>query len=316
VRPEIAAFLRDVKDHPDDDTPRLILADWLQDHDDPAERDRGEFIRAQCLRMRLDESHPEHAGFLARERLLLDRHAIEWLGPLFEGPIPYRFQRGLLRLVVHAPELNYARTGHPEEPGSHDLWPWVETLQLDADSFRTLEILADWLRCPSLPGLDLHGWDLGRGRLSQFLAEGRRSGDFLRSLPHLDCSFCRLRAMGAAALTTLPLAALTTLRLEDNGLGDIGVRELLAGARWPNLTTLNLRWNQVTDEGVNVLASAGLFRLTTLYLGSNGISLRGGTALLSSSSLPALRTLYLEHNPISEQEAYDLRRRFGERVRF
>jgi uncharacterized protein (TIGR02996 family) len=34
-RPEVLAFLEDIKEHPDDDTPRLVLADWLEDHGDP-----------------------------------------------------------------------------------------------------------------------------------------------------------------------------------------------------------------------------------------------------------------------------------------
>ena len=39
------------------------------------------------------------------------------------------------------------------------------------------------------------------------------------------------------------------LRLEDNAVGDAGVRALSAGTHWANLTTLNLRWNHVSDEG-------------------------------------------------------------------
>ena len=34
-RPEMLSFLAAVKEAPDDDTPRLILADWLDEHDDP-----------------------------------------------------------------------------------------------------------------------------------------------------------------------------------------------------------------------------------------------------------------------------------------
>ena len=35
------AFLRAICVHPDDDTPRLVFADWLTEHDDPL----GDFIR-------------------------------------------------------------------------------------------------------------------------------------------------------------------------------------------------------------------------------------------------------------------------------
>lgn len=39
------AFLADILEHPDDDTPRLVYADWLEDHGEPQ---RAEFIRVQC----------------------------------------------------------------------------------------------------------------------------------------------------------------------------------------------------------------------------------------------------------------------------
>jgi uncharacterized protein (TIGR02996 family) len=38
-------FLRDIIEHPADDAPRLIYADWLEEHGDP---DRAEFVRVQC----------------------------------------------------------------------------------------------------------------------------------------------------------------------------------------------------------------------------------------------------------------------------
>jgi uncharacterized protein (TIGR02996 family) len=40
-----AAFLADILKHPGDDAPRLIFADWLEEHGDGA---RAEFIRVQC----------------------------------------------------------------------------------------------------------------------------------------------------------------------------------------------------------------------------------------------------------------------------
>lgn len=43
--PEYRGLLWDVIDSPADDLPRLILADWLDDHGEPG---RAEFIRAQC----------------------------------------------------------------------------------------------------------------------------------------------------------------------------------------------------------------------------------------------------------------------------
>jgi uncharacterized protein (TIGR02996 family) len=48
------AFLRAILDNPDDDTPRLVYADWLEEQGDP----RGEFIRLQCLLARMPYDDP------------------------------------------------------------------------------------------------------------------------------------------------------------------------------------------------------------------------------------------------------------------
>src|SRR5262245_45516511 len=40
-----AALLRQIRDDPDDVAPRLVLADWLMEQDDPARQARGELIR-------------------------------------------------------------------------------------------------------------------------------------------------------------------------------------------------------------------------------------------------------------------------------
>jgi uncharacterized protein (TIGR02996 family) len=48
--PEYAALLRAICAEPDDDTPRLVAADWLEEHGDP---DRAAFIRIQVELARL-----------------------------------------------------------------------------------------------------------------------------------------------------------------------------------------------------------------------------------------------------------------------
>ena len=44
------AFLAEIIAHPEDDTPRLIFADWLEEH---GEEERAEFIRVQCAMARI-----------------------------------------------------------------------------------------------------------------------------------------------------------------------------------------------------------------------------------------------------------------------
>lgn len=49
MHPEADAFLDAIFDYPDDDTPRLVYADWLQEH---GQENYAQFIRLQCAAAR------------------------------------------------------------------------------------------------------------------------------------------------------------------------------------------------------------------------------------------------------------------------
>jgi uncharacterized protein (TIGR02996 family) len=92
------AFLQAILDAPDDDTPRLVYADWLEEH---AEPERAEFIRVQCRLARTPEGDPRRQVLEARERELLDRQD-EWLGRLRSPLLHWKFRRGLVDGFAHA----------------------------------------------------------------------------------------------------------------------------------------------------------------------------------------------------------------------
>src|SRR5262245_37162751 len=71
-------FLQAILKAPDDDAPRLIYADWLEERGDP----RGEFIRIQCELARMSEGGQYRAALVEREKKLLAENEEEWLGPL------------------------------------------------------------------------------------------------------------------------------------------------------------------------------------------------------------------------------------------
>ena len=60
------ALHRAVLDHPADDTPRLVLADWLDEFGGPAGRARAELVRAQCEWSALDRG--EHLRAIEEQR--------------------------------------------------------------------------------------------------------------------------------------------------------------------------------------------------------------------------------------------------------
>jgi uncharacterized protein (TIGR02996 family) len=87
------AFLEDVIANPEDDAPRLIFADWLEDLGDAA---RSEFIRVQCDRARLAPDHPRQPELARREQALLAEHARRWAGPLRGLVQEWEFRRGFV----------------------------------------------------------------------------------------------------------------------------------------------------------------------------------------------------------------------------
>ena len=67
-------FLREVLDFPEDDAPRLIYADWLEESGDP----RGEFIRVQCEMAQRDELDPYFYECRDRSSALLAQYGEGW----------------------------------------------------------------------------------------------------------------------------------------------------------------------------------------------------------------------------------------------
>jgi uncharacterized protein (TIGR02996 family) len=91
------AFLQAILESPDDDTPRLIYADWLDEHGQDA---RAEFIRLQCQLSKLPCEDPTWPGLRIREQRLLAKHAREWLGDLRDAVVGWTFSRGFLDDII------------------------------------------------------------------------------------------------------------------------------------------------------------------------------------------------------------------------
>ncbi len=95
-----AALLEQVLLHPDDDRPRLVMADWLQQQGDA----RGELI---ALQVRAARSPPEDAGplleragpLLERAGALLQANAARWTHELRQFTLKQRFERGFVEHV-------------------------------------------------------------------------------------------------------------------------------------------------------------------------------------------------------------------------
>jgi uncharacterized protein (TIGR02996 family) len=97
-------FLRRVHEAPEEDSPRLNYAHWLEERGNPHWVAYAEFIRNQIEAAKLkNRSKNRKAKLLARQKELFAAHSLIWLGPWAEVPYLWIYQRGL-------PERLHART--------------------------------------------------------------------------------------------------------------------------------------------------------------------------------------------------------------
>src|SRR5438046_849825 len=90
------AFLADIREHPDDDVPRLVYADWL---DENGQSDRAELIRVQIELASMPET-ARAEELRQRQDALLKEHAQEWLGPLRRIVAAHEYRRGFVESVA------------------------------------------------------------------------------------------------------------------------------------------------------------------------------------------------------------------------
>jgi uncharacterized protein (TIGR02996 family) len=269
------AFLRDILAHPDDDGPRLIFADWLEDHGQP---ERAEFIRVQCELAAMAADAPGRRQREAHQDWLYHQHGREWLQPVRE-----------LGLAVDGVKFHRGFVG--------EVWVEEQAFLAQADGlFATapvqhLHLAGRLILDPNL-GIDDNLGFLFPYR--QILRSVRR----LAACPHLgrlvtlDLNRCSLGSDGVQALAVSEhLGRLRVLNLAANGIGDGGVRALCTSPLLGQLTTLDLSGNQIGSGGMRLLAEAlerlaavpeGL-RLRTVYLAGNPFS--GAAKRLARTSL-------------------------------
>ncbi|HEY1189903.1 MAG TPA: TIGR02996 domain-containing protein, partial [Gemmata sp.] len=92
------AFLTAVLAAPDDDTPRLVFADWLDERAQGDDTARAALIRAQCRMEHLGPGTKECRELAARAKGVLKEHEPQWTKVLRESGLVRRwtFRRGFL----------------------------------------------------------------------------------------------------------------------------------------------------------------------------------------------------------------------------
>jgi uncharacterized protein (TIGR02996 family) len=245
----LAAIIAD----PDEDTPRLVFADWLQENGDA---DRGEFIRVEIELARTpptEEADERRRKVLfGRRAALLKRHKAAWLAPFAPFAKESSFERG-----------------------------FVQSLEVSAHVF--LSHAAGWAAVTPLTRLKIAAgfdWDHGP-RERSWWAPDLFASPHLGRLTALDLEGLRITAADLGPLAAQPdLSRLRELVLTWNVIGNGGARLLADMPQLGGLEELDIRGNGITDAGARAVAlSRHLTRLKRLYVSRNPVN-AGTWALL------------------------------------
>jgi uncharacterized protein (TIGR02996 family) len=308
----LAAFLADIKARPFDPTPRLILADWI-DENGATDADHG---RAALLRLSTQDLHCTAAfnsPLSEQTRTLFGDHSPAWLGTVTNAPgIQVYLRAGLLEIEATVSGWNSRDLRKfAESPG----WLWVDGLTIKGNDQRfgrvwerpwlqtitrlCLTCGAQFLRphwqtifdsphLSSVRALNLRGGQLeGEGDVARLAA-----WPVLAQVDSLNLNKTPLDTASIAALTASPyLAALRTLSLYGCGIGEEGARHLFRCPGLAGVEDLSLDFNNIAGAALAELASAPMAAsLRRLTLASNALG-DVGLQALATAPLPALRTL-------------------------
>jgi len=289
-----AAFLAAIADRPDDDLPRLVYADWLDENGDPA---RAEFIRTQIELAKLPDTDPRRPELEAREDELLTPHKSEWGLPEFRGQSQVMY-RGFVERVNVSAEWLIARSRSLNASGP------LRSLRVFAAS-RFIARLAEVPGLARFEELDLTGTSFaGADDVREFFSTAKL--EKLHSLVLRNSNFVEGEEL--AALADTPVAPrLKSLDVSGNRIADAGARVLAERPEFGGLETLIFRADElepyscVHASGAAALAdSTTLTRLRSLDLSDHYIGDAGLQRLVNSPHAERLERLGVEYNEIGE----------------
>lgn len=270
------ALLREVLASPDDDRPRLVYADYLQQRGDP----RGEFIAVQCAHAKLPEGDARAEPLAARAQALLGKHQREWVNP---------FMGDRHTLVIGG--RKYTRT----PPSQWDFHRgFVRTATVSAESF------------PELSAGLFAREPVRRVRLTNRGLEPVLEARGLEKLRELDLSHMRLKDEAIALFNCKRFESLEVLELKKCALGVKGAKAM-AGAdpqRWPQLRHLGLAECALKDAALRELGRSPLLtRVRSLDLFNNKFGVAGWTSFVASPWLERVEVLDVNYATIGAEGA-------------
>lgn len=277
------ALLQAILAEPEEDAPRLIYADWLEEHGGPVEQDRAEFIRVQIELARGTEPGPRTRKLQAREKELWKRRQSAWqkcLPPhLRKRTLP--FQRGFLEELSIRPE-SWVKHAH-KLFGQNPIYRLHLSFPMDRRRAGLLAVIPELER---IRVLDFSSFPLrDAGKILQVLL----ATPFFSHLKRLHLRQCEITTHAIGVLAQSPSL--------------------------PRLHVLDLAGNRIGPRGGEVLAALdGIAGLQELSLADNPLGDAGARALGQSPFLDGLTRLDLRGVALGKSTQAALRQRFGERL--
>ncbi len=287
--PDLDALYASVLDDPDNDIPRLVLADWLQDHDN---EDYARFIRLQCEIARLrdenaceweDEDHKKLDALEDEERELWLDHGQEWQ-KMFADSLGEHLNSAAITLPVdrtYLPVEDNETVYYQSPPFSRPMagfergFPaWVSIRE---SQFATPDnLLAEAIHVIPITGIGV--------RLRLDIPD--TSAEYTNLLHCLSCYKDRLRGLDIA----------------DNHLTNTFLQQAIAIPT--HLKELHIGGNYASGEVVEALPKLPYAsQLHTLGLRAADLSIEDLTSLTRATSLSQLKALDIGYNAFDSRAA-------------
>lgn len=310
-------FLQDIIAHPEDDTPRLIFADWLEEREDP----RGQLIRLQCEMATSPKWTDDYFDLWDQEYFLMARHQGAWReelpshygiawGDFHRGFVDSISSYGIEPFLNHGAEVCAAapitqlRLISAASPSQNEDHLWQEMAQCPAlEAIRHLDLSFQWLGdseqqlfssryLEGLEGLDL--------------TESRGSPEAIERLAQ-SCPGLRALVLDHFNLeeeTPLALPQLQHLNLRRTFYPRGPLQYLLEKCHFPRLQKLHLGEGALSAPSAQQFAEfQGFPELRDLDLRACGLGDSGIQVLTNGPMLESVQRLILRGNEISDEGA-------------
>ena len=265
------ALMAAVLAEPDEDTPRLALADWLQEHGDDHDRARADHIRLQIEASKLPDNSPERVKLEQQFVVVQKAHGEAWLGPLAKYAKPDLSRNDVFLGGIlwwwYTPTKSFLLK--PHQMAVCEWFPRVGVYLLVLNDKATRE--PEVATSPALAWVSQFQWshskldDSGLAALAKSSHVGR-----LTSFALQQCKVTDAGLKAFAETTAMPnlrhFGLSSTLRLAK--YTSAGVLAVLNSSRFPKLCDLELESEQTTTlDYKGLFANPGVKKLIRLRLG-------------------------------------------------